>query len=82
MGSAASAALPLQEYGVNMITNLNKNKKSLSSLDSAQVVAESGILTRREFLGFFLLGGMVSLFAKKVGAEQKPKEAMFWKRLD
>jgi len=82
MGSAASAAHPFQVYGVNMIINLKKNEKLMLSFNPSQDIADSGILTRRDFLGFFLLGGIVSLFAKKVGAEQKPKEAMFWKRLD
>ena len=44
------------------------------------------IMKRRDFLKFFLLGGIFSLFSKKVKAEKKPenklKEAMFWKRLD
>jgi hypothetical protein len=47
-------------------------------------------MNRREFLRALLLGGIFSLFAKKVLAEKKPetkteprlKEAMFWKRLD
>ena len=41
---------------------------------------------RRDFLRLFLLGGIFSLFGKKVKAEKKPenklKEAMFWRRLD
>ena len=44
------------------------------------------IMKRRDFLKFFLLGGIFSLFGKKVKAEKKPenklKEAMFWRRLD
>lgn len=39
-------------------------------------------IKRREFLGFFLIGGLVSLVAKKLGVKQneKPKEALFWRR--
>jgi len=39
-------------------------------------------IKRREFLGFFLLGGLVSLIAKKLGLKQveQPKEALFWRR--
>jgi hypothetical protein len=44
------------------------------------------MINRRDFLRLFLLGGIFSLFTKKVKAEKKPenklKEAMFWKRLD
>jgi hypothetical protein len=44
------------------------------------------MMKRRDFLKFFLLGGIFSLFGKKVKAEKKPenklKEAMFWRRLD
>lgn len=40
------------------------------------------MLTRREFFRFFLLGGILSLLSKKVKAEEKPKEAMFWRRID
>ncbi len=47
-------------------------------------------MKRRDFLKIFLLGGIFSLFSRKVGAENKAekkqehklKEAMFWKRLD
>ena len=47
-------------------------------------------MKRRDFLRLFLLGGIFSLFGKKVKAEKKPenkpenklKEAMFWRRLD
>ncbi len=38
-------------------------------------------MTRREFLGFFLLGSLFSLFSKKVKTGEKPKKAMFWKKL-
>ena len=40
------------------------------------------MLTRRDFFKFFLIGGILSLFRRKLRAEQKPKEAMFWKRID
>jgi hypothetical protein len=39
-------------------------------------------IKRREFLGFFLIGGLVSLVLKKLslkGSDQ-PKEALFWRR--
>lgn len=39
------------------------------------------MLTRREFFSFFLIGGIIHLFKKKVEAEKKPKEAMFWRRV-
>jgi hypothetical protein len=47
-------------------------------------------MNRRDFLRMLLLGGIFSLFTKKIMAEKKPetksenklKEAMFWKRLD
>ncbi len=45
-------------------------------------------MKRREFLRLLLLGGILSLFGKKVKAEKKNedtdglKEAMFWRRLD
>lgn len=46
-------------------------------------------MTRRDFLGFFLLGGLLGLLGKKIsgkkinaGKEQKGKEAMFWRRED
>ena len=39
-------------------------------------------IKRREFLGFFLIGGLVSLIAKKLAPKQgtPPKEALFWRR--
>jgi len=40
------------------------------------------MLTRREFFRFFIIGGILSLLSKKVRAEQKPKVAMFWRRVD
>ncbi|KAF0144814.1 MAG: hypothetical protein FD156_1385 [Nitrospirae bacterium] len=41
-------------------------------------------MTRRDFLGFFLLGGLLGLLGKKInaGKEQKEKEAMFWRKAD
>ncbi len=44
-------------------------------------------MTRRDFLGFFLLGGFLSLFrkkitGKKINSGKKQKEAMFWRRTD
>ena len=40
------------------------------------------IIKRREFLGFFLIGGLMSLIAKKLGLKrmEQPKEALFWRR--
>ncbi len=43
---------------------------------------EVNMLTRRDFFRFFLIGGILSLLRKKVKAEQKPKEAMFWRKID
>ncbi len=44
------------------------------------------IMKRRDFLRILLLGGLFSLFGKKVKAEKKSgrklKEAMFWRRVD
>jgi len=40
------------------------------------------MMTRREFFRFFIIGGILSLLGKKVNAGQKPKEAMFWRRID
>ncbi len=40
------------------------------------------MFTRRDFFRFFLIGGILTFFRKKVKASQKPKEAMFWKRVD
>ena len=39
-------------------------------------------IKRREFLGFFLVGGLVGLIAKKLGIKRQdqPKEALFWRR--
>jgi hypothetical protein len=40
------------------------------------------MLTRRNFFRLFIIGGILSLLRKKVKAEQKPKEAMFWRRIN
>jgi len=48
------------------------------------------VMTRRDFLRLFLLGGFFSLIGRKVKAQEKTvekpgkmlKEAMFWRRLD
>jgi hypothetical protein len=39
-------------------------------------------IKRREFLGFFLIGGLVSLVLRKLGLKGhvQEKEAMFWRR--
>ena len=39
-------------------------------------------IKRREFLGFFLIGSMMSLVVKKLGLKgnDQPKEAMFWRK--
>ena len=39
-------------------------------------------IKRRTFLGFFLLGGIVSLISRKLGGKrgEQPKEALFWRR--
>jgi hypothetical protein len=39
-------------------------------------------IKRREFLGFFLIGGLVSLALKKLGLKgnDQPREAMFWRK--
>lgn len=41
-------------------------------------------ITRREFLGFFLLGGLLSLFSKKIRPvlREESKKAMFWRKAD
>jgi hypothetical protein len=43
-------------------------------------------MTRRDFLGFFLLGGFLSFLGRKLTSPfskkiDKPREAMFWRRL-
>jgi len=37
-------------------------------------------LTRRSFLGFFLIGGLVGMFRKKAAPAAPPKKAMFWRK--
>jgi len=41
-------------------------------------------MTRREFLGFFIFGGFLSFFSKKVKriVQEKSKKAMFWRKKD
>jgi hypothetical protein len=43
-------------------------------------------MKRRDFLRILLLGGILTVFGKKVKAGKKPehelKEAMFWRKLD
>lgn len=39
-------------------------------------------MTRRLFLGFFLIGGFLSLIKKRLTRREDLKEALFWKRLD
>jgi hypothetical protein len=42
------------------------------------------IMTRRDFIGFFLLGGALSLFIKKMGRVapgDDPAPARFWKKI-
>ena len=39
-------------------------------------------IERRHFLGFFLIGGLLSLLRRRLwGAEQAPKRAQFWRRV-
>lgn len=40
------------------------------------------LMTRREFLSFSIMGVILGLLGKKGKAEEKPKEAMFWRRID
>lgn len=39
-------------------------------------------IKRRTFLGFFVIGGIVSLISRKFGMKrlEQPKEALFWRR--
>ena len=39
-------------------------------------------MKRREFLGFFVIGSLASLVAKKLGLKrnEQPKEALYWRR--
>lgn len=40
------------------------------------------LMTRREFFSFSIIGVILGLLGKKGKAEEKPKEAMFWRRID
>jgi hypothetical protein len=39
-------------------------------------------MKRRDFLGFFLFGGLISLIKRKIPVKKKEqlKEAMFWRK--
>jgi hypothetical protein len=39
-------------------------------------------IKRREFLGFFLIGGLLTMLVRKLWPKgmQHPKEALFWRR--
>jgi hypothetical protein len=41
-------------------------------------------MTRRDFLGFFMLGGLLGLLRKKLAkiSPYTPQKAMFWKHID
>lgn len=40
-------------------------------------------ITRREFMGFFLFGGLLSLFSKRIKpVVNQSKKAMFWRKRD
>jgi hypothetical protein len=39
-------------------------------------------MTRREFLKFFIISGILSLLGKKVKAGIKPQKAMFWRKIN
>ena len=41
-------------------------------------------MTRREFLGFFILGGFLTIFRKKIYDYKsgKEKQAQFWRKFD
>ncbi|OGW48250.1 MAG: hypothetical protein A2Y66_02720 [Nitrospirae bacterium RBG_13_41_22] len=61
----------------------------MASADSAAhpfLVYGVNMMNRRKFLKLIVLGGIFSLFSRKVEAERKPeqklKEAMFWRKLD
>lgn len=62
-------------------------KKSECSVGAyGHTPSQSSRITRRGFIAFFLIGGLVSLFHKKikdaVKIEDCPKEAMFWRKTD
>ena len=77
-------------WNLSSITFNKKGWRVIFKKDSEQVgmteERKGNKMKRRDFLRLFLLGGIFSLFSKKVKAEKKPenklKEAMFWKRLD
>ncbi len=37
-------------------------------------------MTRKQFITFFLLGGLLSLFTKKVKTAPTEKKALFWRK--
>lgn len=39
-------------------------------------------MTRRDFLGFFVFGGFLSLLGRKLKNSEETREAMFWKKAD
>jgi hypothetical protein len=51
-----------------------------------ELIYQMEIMRRRHFLKTLLLGSILFLCGKKVGAERKPenhlKEALFWKKAD
>lgn len=40
------------------------------------------IMKRRDFVGFFLIGGLISLLKRKspIKKKEQPKEALFWRK--
>lgn len=50
----------------------------------AEVKGKTEKIARRDFLGFFLFGGFLSLLPKKITefAKQDAKKAMFWRKAD
>jgi hypothetical protein len=38
-------------------------------------------MTRRIFLSFFIAGGLVTFFRRKLPVNKKTKEAMFWRKV-
>lgn len=43
---------------------------------------KTGLVTRRQFTGFFILGSLVSLLRRKSPSVRQDKEALFWKKTD
>jgi hypothetical protein len=39
-------------------------------------------MTRRDFLGFFVFGGFLSFFGRKLNGPEGARKAMFWKKAD